>query len=49
VFSRTADAVAWLAPYVQSLCGPDATAGELLGAIERLSDAFRARPRAPLP
>lgn len=42
VFSRTPDSIAWLAPYVQTLCGADATAADLLGATERLCDEFRA-------
>ncbi|HEY5148160.1 MAG TPA: hypothetical protein VII82_15405 [Polyangiaceae bacterium] len=46
VFSRTPDAVAWLAPYVQALCGADATAAELLAAIDRLCDGFRSARRA---
>jgi hypothetical protein len=49
VFSRTADAVAWLAPHVQALCGPDATAADLLNAVERLCDAFRAARPATAP
>jgi len=47
VFGRTPEAVAWLAPYVQRLSGPDATAADLLAAVERLCDFFRAfRPPA---
>ncbi|HEX3772462.1 MAG TPA: hypothetical protein VHV30_16405 [Polyangiaceae bacterium] len=42
VFSRLPDAIAWLAPHVQTLCGPDATAADLLAATERLCDGFRA-------
>jgi hypothetical protein len=42
VFSRTPDAIAWLAPHVQALCGADATSAELLSAVERLCAAFRA-------
>jgi hypothetical protein len=42
VFSRVPDAVAWLAPYIQALCGADATAAELLAAVDRLCDGFRA-------
>ena len=45
VFSRTPDAVAWLAPHVQSLCGPDAIAADLLAAVEHLCEAFRASRR----
>lgn len=41
VFSRTPDAVGWLAPHVQALCGPDATAADLLAAVDRLCEAFR--------
>ena len=42
VFSRTPDALAWLSPHIQALCGADATFAELLAAVDRLCDAFRA-------
>ena len=45
VFGRTPDAIAWLAPHVQALCGPDATAADLLAAVERMCEAFRASRR----
>jgi hypothetical protein len=45
IFSRTPDAVAWLAPHVQALCGPDTTAADLLVAVDRLCEAFRASRR----
>lgn len=45
VFSRTPDAVVWLAPHVQALCGHDATVADLIAAVERMSEAFRASRR----
>jgi hypothetical protein len=41
VFGSLADAVAWLEPYVQELCGPEAKGPEILAAIERLCEIFR--------
>ncbi len=40
VFGRTRDAVAWLAPHVQALCGPTAAPAELQAAVEELSARF---------
>jgi hypothetical protein len=47
VFGLTTDAVTWLAPHVQSLCGADATRDDLLLAVEELCAAFRATRKAP--
>ncbi len=47
VFGETADAVAWLAPHVAELCGPDATAGALIAMVNHLCATFSAaRERA---
>jgi hypothetical protein len=42
VFGATSDAVAWLAPHVQALCGADATRDDLTAAIDDLCATFRA-------
>jgi hypothetical protein len=42
VFGVLAEAVAWLSPFAQELCGPEATPDALLSAIEELCGAFRA-------
>jgi hypothetical protein len=41
VFGATRDAVTWIAPHVQALCGPEATRDELLAAVEALAADFR--------
>lgn len=41
VFGSLADAVTWLEPYVQELCGPEAKGPDILAAIERLCEIFR--------
>jgi hypothetical protein len=41
VFGSLADAVVWLEPYVQELCGPEAKSPDILAAIERLCETFR--------
>jgi hypothetical protein len=43
VFGAIAPAVQWLAPYVQELCGPDATAEVLLSGVNELCARFAAR------
>ena len=45
VFGKTKDAVAWLAPYVRSLCGPTATDDALVAAVDDLCTTFKARLR----
>jgi hypothetical protein len=49
VFGVMTDAVSWLAPHVQALCGADATREELLAAIDELCAGFRPmrQPAAP--
>jgi hypothetical protein len=42
VFGVTADAVGWLTPYVQALCGADTTREELLAGIEGMCATFQA-------
>jgi hypothetical protein len=42
VFGATRDAITWIAPYVQELCGPEASAGDLYAAVDRLCASFRA-------
>jgi hypothetical protein len=49
VFGATSDAVTWLAPHVQSLCGPEATRDDLLAAIEALCATFRATRQVDAP
>ena len=41
VFGSTREAVVWLAPHVQALCGADATEDELLEGVDALCAAFR--------
>ena len=43
VFGTIRDAVAWLAPHVRALCGPEATSDALYAAVEELAARFRAR------
>jgi hypothetical protein len=43
VFGTTRAAVAWLAPHVQALCGPEATPDALFAALEELGARFRTR------
>jgi hypothetical protein len=43
VFGSTSHAVTWLAPHVQSLCGPSADPATLLAAVEALCARFHAR------
>jgi hypothetical protein len=40
IFGVTRDAVTWLAPHVQALCGAGAEAGALLSAVEDLAAKF---------
>ncbi len=48
VFSSAAQALRWLEPYVQEVCGPEATAAELIVAVDELRARFDARvERAP--
>lgn len=48
VFGVLADAVTWMTPHVQALCGADATRDDLLAAIEDLCATLRAaRSEAP--
>jgi hypothetical protein len=42
VFGTTADAATWLAPYIQAVCGVDATAEGIRAAIDVLCASFRA-------
>lgn len=44
VFGATRDAVNWLAPHVQALCGADATADALMAAVDDLAARFKPRP-----
>jgi hypothetical protein len=46
VFGSIADAVAWLQPFAQSLCGAEATAASLNAAVEELCANFRTRMRS---
>ncbi|MDB4968522.1 MAG: hypothetical protein JWN44_4211 [Myxococcales bacterium] len=43
IFGATREAVAWLAPHVQALCGPTASTEALTGAVEALCAKFQAR------
>jgi hypothetical protein len=43
VFGATHDAIAWLAPYVQGLCGPEGNRESLTLAVDELCAAFRTR------
>ena len=45
VFGKTADAVTWLAPRVQTLCGPSATAEALNAAVDEFCARFVPRTR----
>lgn len=45
VFGTTRDAVAWLAPHVQALCGAGAEPAALLAAVEELCAKFNPRPK----
>jgi hypothetical protein len=51
IFGATAEAVTWLAPHVQGLCGADATRDDLMAAVDDLCGAFKAvrsePPKAP--
>jgi hypothetical protein len=49
IFGATTDAVTWLAPHIQALCGVDATRDHLLAAIEDLCMAFRTARRGSAP
>ena len=49
VFGAMADAIAWLTPYVQALCGPDVTQEELLAGIEAMCATFRGSGGAAAP
>jgi hypothetical protein len=42
VFGATAEAVAWLSPHVQSVCGAEATSAAVLAAVDELCRSFRA-------
>jgi hypothetical protein len=41
VFGATADAVGWLTPYVQGVCGVDAATPDLIAALDELTTFFR--------
>jgi hypothetical protein len=41
VFGGLPDAVQWLSPHVQQLCGPEATGPALLGAVEAMCATFK--------
>ena len=41
VFGGVADAVGWLSPHAQQLCGPEATGPALLGAVEAMCTQFK--------
>jgi hypothetical protein len=43
VFGKTHDAVAWLQPFAQSLCGPEATLPSLTAAVDELCAQFEPR------
>ena len=43
VFSTTMEGVGWLAPYIEKLCGPEATPKALGAAVNDLSARFAAR------
>ncbi len=45
VFGAMPDAVRWLAPYVQELCGPEASPQALDAGVAELAARFAARPR----
>jgi len=47
VFGALREAVTWIAPHVQALCGVDTTPEELLATIEELCARFRAARPAP--
>ncbi len=49
IFGATTDAVAWLVPHIQALCGVDATRDDLLAAIEDLCTAFRTARQGSAP
>ncbi|HEX3771271.1 MAG TPA: hypothetical protein VHV30_10420 [Polyangiaceae bacterium] len=44
VFGATADAVAWLTPHVQAVCGLDASSHDLTAAVDALCATLRAPP-----
>jgi hypothetical protein len=47
VFGSTSEAVSWLAPHVQAICGADVARDELLTGVNDLCTSFRAgRPAA---
>jgi hypothetical protein len=46
VFATGADAVGWLTPYVQEVCGLDARHNELVAAVEEMSAKFVGRSGA---
>ena len=43
VFGTTRDAVTWLQPHVQALCGPTATPDALIAAVDALCARFKTR------
>lgn len=45
VFGKTNDAIAWLTPRVQALCGPSATKEALIAAVDEFSARFLPRTR----
>jgi hypothetical protein len=47
VFGSVRDAVAWITPHVQALCGAETRPEDLLAAIEELCSTFRAARSAP--
>jgi hypothetical protein len=49
VFGATPDAVRWLGPHIEEVCGPEAREKDLVAAIETLADGFMKREvRAPM-
>lgn len=46
VFGDIADAVAWIAPHVLSLCGPQATKAAIASAVDAFCSEFEARERS---
>jgi hypothetical protein len=51
VFNETRQAIAWVAPYVAAICGPEATPTAIEEAVDHLAGRFRAgrTSRAPAP
>jgi len=45
VFGTTREAMSWLAPHAEKLCGPEATSKALIEAVDDLLVRFAARPK----